>query len=600
MVLKVDELIRQSREKLINQQMESVAHDVFSYVRLRDIVLRDYADFPVVTQGVMQPTSGLANASDFMHGLSLLGDRVPVHLFNLDGELVYSTDPESHCLQQTRKIETFDSNVNAERIHLKFCRSKNGGTDSWMLITPVSYNLYIEGYLAAEIATGKLVNDLALNQYAEEYHLSLMHGDEVLLALGNIAGKSDDIVSIPELGIELHYRSDASAIANARESVVINFTLFLSFLMFIIIFLSRQFGNAYFVRPLEELRELTKKLADNENIPQSDWKKVRINEIRDLEENFRSMAEKVARRELSLKSANDSLQNLNEKTIQQQQMLVHSEKLASVGQLAAGVAHEINNPTSYVKGNLELLQQYARAISTMLPIYQKMEDAVKLQGGDDTQLQELENLKKQHDLDYILGDIGDLTQESLDGVTRIQSIVKDLKSFSRVDDDTMKKVNLNEDVIGAAIRLVSSEIRYKCEIIENLAELPLVECRSGEISQVVMNLLMNARDSIEEQGTITISSFTRDDSVFMSVIDTGSGISDQQLLKLFDPFYTTKKVGLGTGLGLSICQAIVQNHHGDIKVKSQLGKGSEFTVRLPIQRRDPLKRADNSQGADAH
>lgn len=284
---------------------------------------------------------------------------------------------------------------------------------------------------------------------------------------------------------------------------------------------------------------------------------------------------------------------------EQQQLLVHSEKMASIGQLAAGVAHEINNPCGFVMGNLEVLADYKNNIQTLLLHYTELESYLKSDSFSNNieikkHLKKLNEIKQEMDIEYIMEDIGSLINDSLQGTERIRKIVQDLKIFSRVDSDEIKNIDINEDIIELALRLVSNELKYKCTIKKFLSPMPEYACNAGELSQVIMNLLINASDAIEENGTITISSCHDESSIRIQVADTGSGIKPEHINSLFDPFFTTKEVGKGTGLGLSISHGIIEKHGGTILASSVLGVGSTFAVTLPLNPELPLNSEPNS------
>jgi two-component system NtrC family sensor kinase len=387
----------------------------------------------------------------------------------------------------------------------------------------------------------------------------------------------------------------------------------------LILALTNRLGQRYFIRPLQLLSHFATNLADG-GADETDHIGPRILEISELEIYLRNMAakirrresslheardqqkvaneqlvqlvQKITRRETSLRQAKNELEALNGQIIEQQQLLVQAEKMASVGQLAAGVAHEINNPTGFVMGNLEILVEYKDSIQCLLKGYEALEADIESLGNDaeipdsDTLLSTLEKvrlIKSEQDIAYIMADIDTLLVDSLLGTERIHNIVKDLKSFSRVDDGDTKEVELNEEVIETALRLVWNEMKYKCTLKKSLTALPLINCRPGELSQVIMNLLINACDAIEQEGEVTLSSYFENASISIQVSDTGVGISEEHMLKLFDPFFTTKDIGKGTGLGLSISHGIVRRHGGSLTVSSQLGKGTTFTVNLPIE-----------------
>ncbi|WP_284676532.1 sensor histidine kinase [Vibrio sinus] len=583
MVLKVHELFEEHQEKFISQQMNALANDISNYLTLRKTVLEGYAKFPILIQGVMQPSSGLANSSDLLNGLSLLGESVPFHLLDLNGDLIYSTKPTSHCLPINKNLVQA-AEGKPSQINVDVCQNNDAQSGAhWLLVVPVVYNHLVEGFLSAEIPTSLVSRYLGLSRFKNEYQIQLQEHGKTLLRFGPNIESPYSNISLLNGAFSLIYRSDQSALKQAQMSVITNFTLYLVVVLLVMIILSRWLGKAYFVQPLQQLRKLTKKLAAGESIP-TNHKSERIQEIHDLATNFTLMAEKIERREKALTTANNSLTSLNEQTLKQQQMLVHSEKLASVGQLAAGVAHEINNPTSFVKSNIELLIQYTESIKSAFLLYGGLETHMARLQPENPTLLEIADLKERVDLNYIVTDMSDLTFESLEGITRIQNIVKDLKSFSRVDEQTYHSVDINHDVIETSLRLLANQIKYKCQVKKELSALPSIDCKPSEISQVIMNLIINAYDAIEhDDGEIKISTSVQEEFVVIEVSDNGTGIDNKEKLKLFDPFYTTKKVGKGTGLGLSICQAIINKHGGEITVSSVVGQGSTFKVTLPVE-----------------
>jgi len=270
----------------------------------------------------------------------------------------------------------------------------------------------------------------------------------------------------------------------------------------------------------------------------------------------------------------------HEQLVEAQSQLLQSEKMAAIGQLAAGVAHEINNPVGYINSNIGTLRGYVHDLFRMLQAYQQLEQHVV----DDHQiLTELNALKKELDLDYLQRDIVDLINESQEGVTRVRQIVQDLKDFSRVDDAEWHWANLHQG-IDSTLNIVHNELKYKADVIKQYGELPEVECISAQINQVVMNLLVNAAHAIEGHGTITIRTGTveKGDQVWVSIADTGKGIEKNNLKKVFNPFFTTKPVGKGTGLGLSLAYRILEKHGGRIAVESAPGN-TVFTFWLPVK-----------------
>jgi PAS domain S-box-containing protein len=282
--------------------------------------------------------------------------------------------------------------------------------------------------------------------------------------------------------------------------------------------------------------------------------------------------------EQALERRNLDLEASNEKLAGAQTQLLQSEKMASVGQLAAGVAHEINNPIGYVRSNLTSLTQYWQKINSVLEAYEQLEAALP---AVPPEWNAVHTLKQRVELDYLRQDIVNLLDESVEGVTRVEKIVRDLRDFSHVDQAEWMPADIH-DCIDSTLNVVWHELKYKGEVIKHYADLPLVQCLPFQLKQVFMNLLVNAAHAIERQGTITIRTEREHDNVRISFADTGKGIEPACLKRIFEPFFTTKPIGVGTGLGLSVSYGIIQKHGGTINVASDVGKGTTFTIRLPI------------------
>jgi PAS domain S-box-containing protein len=256
--------------------------------------------------------------------------------------------------------------------------------------------------------------------------------------------------------------------------------------------------------------------------------------------------------------------------------ILQQEKMASIGQLAAGVAHEINNPMAFIASNLGTLDKY---INRLVDFIQTQSEVIKSLKNSDT-VKKLKEKRKELKLDHVIEDVKGLIAESLDGSERVKKIVYELNCFSRMDEEEYKEADIDE-CIESAINIVRNELKYKATLKKDYGNLPPIKCYPQQIAQVFMNLLINAVNSIEEQGAITIKTWNKDGSIWVAISDTGVGIPQESLSKIFEPFFTTKEAGKGTGLGLSITYEIIQRHKGDITVKSEVGKGTTFTIRIP-------------------
>lgn len=291
--------------------------------------------------------------------------------------------------------------------------------------------------------------------------------------------------------------------------------------------------------------------------------------------------------ELTLR--NMQLSALNEQLAQAHQQLLQSEKLAAIGQLAAGIAHEINNPVGFVLSNLNALERYLQTLVTYARDVQKLALAAHPTLGT-----QLADLAEAADFDYLVMDTPVLVSESKEGLQRVREIVVDLRDFSRADSaHQWEQADLHR-CIESTLNIAHNEVKYQAELIREFGDVPLLHCIPSQISQVVLNLVVNAaqsykhrRRSEDERGTITIrTGFNGGEAgqIWFEVIDAGCGIPPENLKRIFDPFFTTKPIGQGTGLGLSVTYGIVSAHGGHIDVNSAPGRGTTFRVTLPQRR----------------
>lgn len=303
--------------------------------------------------------------------------------------------------------------------------------------------------------------------------------------------------------------------------------------------------------------------------------------LQQRDEAFRALQDsqrELKQSHVKLEEAYQQLQSL-------QGQLLQSDKMASIGQLAAGVAHEINNPIGFVYSNIGTLDRYVEDVFGLLEAYERMEGSVT----DGSALAEIRAQKARIDLDFLKDDTRDLMRECRDGITRVKKIVQDLKDFSHLDaGDDFQWADLHAG-LDSTLNIVSNELKYKAEIVKEYGALPEIECLPSQLNQVFLNMLVNAGHAIESRGVITIRTGLDEEGsgVWVEFADTGKGIAANHLERIFDPFFTTKPVGKGTGLGLSLSYGIVQKHGGHVAVASEVGKGTTFRIWLPV--RQPSK-----------
>ncbi|WP_076419474.1 ATP-binding protein [Colwellia sp. UCD-KL20] len=264
-----------------------------------------------------------------------------------------------------------------------------------------------------------------------------------------------------------------------------------------------------------------------------------------------------------------------------QDQLVQSEKMASIGQLAAGVAHEINNPIGFSLSNLTTLSEYIESFIHLDEIVISNISTL----ADHPLTTQYQAYRKQEDMDFIIGDLKELLGDTIKGLNRVSAIVANLKKVTHAGELEMEFGDIN-DIIDESIKVVWSELKYKMQVEKQFTEVPLILCHSGEIHQVLMNLFLNASHACEDKGLLIIKTYTKEEKgknwVVIEVADNGKGMPREVRKKIFDPFFTTKPVGVGTGLGLSVSFGIIEKHKGIIKVTSEESKGTTFTISLPL------------------
>lgn len=293
-------------------------------------------------------------------------------------------------------------------------------------------------------------------------------------------------------------------------------------------------------------------------------KGVTYRRLRTLEKNYLENLKKALEEQAcKLKMANE--------------IVLQNEKMALVGHIAAGVVHEINNPVGFISSNMESLRKYTARLLEFLDVLTESHGRY----CPPEEFERIEALKKKIHFKTIEHDIPELLEESQEGVERIKEIVRNLKGFSHVDDGVFVSASINE-VIDKALKIAKNEFKYIATIVTDFGDVPLIQCLPNQLTQVVMNLLINAAHAIEDQGEIFIKSWFEGDSIYVTIRDSGCGIPGDIKKHIFEPFFTTKEPGKGTGLGLSISYDIILKHTGEISVESTLGSGTTFKIRLPV------------------
>ena len=306
----------------------------------------------------------------------------------------------------------------------------------------------------------------------------------------------------------------------------------------------------------------------------------RLNEH--LEHRVNARTSELRAMNLELEAGRKALEDAYKNLQAQQATILQQDKMASIGQLAAGVAHDINNPIGFVAGNIEVLADFWQKVSAYLAIL----DRALREAATPEELARVAAEREALKVDYVFEELPAVLAECREGTERVNKIVLNLKGFSRHDAPEGRLADLHE-CLDSTLGIIRNELRYKADVTKEYGDIPEIFCYPQQLNQVFMNLLINAAQAIEHWGEITIRTWADDAQVCVAIGDTGAGIPKEQLSKVFEPFFTTKEVGVGTGLGLSIVYDIVKHHGGDISVESEPGKGSVFTIRLPRRAQRP-------------
>lgn len=346
-----------------------------------------------------------------------------------------------------------------------------------------------------------------------------------------------------------------------------------AFLIFVAAFLIFVFSNRL-VKPIASLVLAMKriKIGRVEQIPSIDS----TYEIEYLVRSFNEMVRNVNAAKRALEIKLEELHRANQEIKNTQSTLVQSAKMISLGQIVAGVAHELNNPIAFIYSNMHHLLDYVDKVQRLVEAQRKIYPLLKSE-----ERERMLALEKELEIDHILKDMQELTKSCVEGANRTKEIVLGLRTFSRVEESDFRMANLI-DGLRSTIKLLVSEFKGKVTLHEEYQEIPLVECNLSQMNQVFMNLLSNAAHAIQSRGDIWVRVSATEATVKIEIEDSGCGIAKEALEKVFDPFFTTKKVGQGTGLGLSIAYGLIQKHHGTIDVMSELGRGTKFTIVLPL------------------
>ncbi len=434
------------------------------------------------------------------------------------------------------------------------------------------------------------------------YVFWVLYSVQVLLALKGLYNESYNVMLVAGMtsAIYVLYMAISIFLKGSRSA-----TFFLIawsvFIICVVIYGLKDFGivpysnltnSALLIGSAFEAIMISFALADRINVFKAEKEQSQEETLNALKENERIIKEqnvilehKVQERTTELVATNDELSVTLVDLKEAQSQLVASEKMASLGQLTAGIAHEINNPINFVTSNISPL---TRDVSLLLEAIDHIESIGLSEESKSDKLQQIEDYKEELDFDYLKIEINHLLKGIGDGASRTAEIVKGLRVFSRLDEDDLKKADINEGLDSTLIIMNSALSNGKIKVVKEYSELPVAECYPGKLNQVFLNIISNAIHAITKvhaesgEGELKISTKSRDDKVYISIKDNGLGMNEATMSKIFDPFFTTKDVGEGTGLGMSIAYNTIKNHSGEIIINSKPGEGTEMIIQIPI------------------
>ncbi|KGJ86541.1 ATP-binding protein [Colwellia psychrerythraea] len=565
----VVDLVNTEYEKIAKREINTINNNYHVLINHHLILLKEQSQAALFVQALMQPKSNLGKIKDYMAGLTLLGQKYDETLLDFEGTTLHST------LESTLNYKKFPwlEDIFAQKESYSIQILNIEGAFFWCIAFPVLYNQQVEGVLVANIPLDTIHSGQIDSEMLDGLMIEVVKGSKTIATFGKQVIGTKQTIQWQDVGVSFNFTVDEAYRNNAISNLVIQLASYIVLAIVFTTLLAYLYGYRYFVKPILALSQLTSSLEKgNEHTALKE--NLRFTEFSGLFRQFNHMSEKVAERERALKESYEKLSNTIEELKQSESQLVQSEKMASIGVLAAGVAHEINNPIGFIRSNLEVLEDY---FSDIEKYYHEFNETLASKEDKENH----KKLAKKYELEFLFKDSPPLIKSSISGVDRVTEIVKSLKTFARIDQPEKALVDINEG-LSATLNMVHNELKYCCKMHIDLKALPKVHVFPGKLNQVFMNLLINAGQAITGKGDIFVRSFIDESCVVIEIEDTGTGIDPENIAQIFTPFYTSKPVGEGTGLGLSISHQIIEQHDGKITVRSELGKGSCFSVFIPI------------------
>ncbi len=612
----LDGTISDMEEWYIEHEADEVNTALQSFFHHYRDAMRKHAQSPVLAEELKSSTTkGLI---EFLGEMSILGHSSQFILLDRQGEILHAT--YSAPLFEYQQEEWFISLSNGALEHFAGI-SQQEREWFWRFAEPVFIDGIFKGSLVAEVPIAIINEDQHLPSELDDGYLELVYNGTSIASFGHrIDAPAKDFPSdFP--GLLLRYRWDQPELEISRSALPLKISAGVTGIILLLLLTTLFFVRRYFVQPLEQFRDLAHSLAADSGAAQVPVEQP-LNELVLLAVDFNTMATQIKLREQALKDARDNLEvmvreqtrelrasqaalkianeTLEEKVEERgrrlaevQSQMVLQEKMASIGQLAAGIAHELNNPIHFVSANFDMLQECVDDFRLMLQEYRSFIAGLEL---SDASRQALESLKEKEEvmqLSAALDDLDQLFEESREGFQRISWIIKSMRDFSRTSQSgEFSSLDLNKGITDS-LMIAKNEYKYHADVITEYGKIPHISCIPQQINQVILNLIVNAAQSIDllqrqQRGEILIRTWTVGQYVCCSISDDGAGIPEELRTRIFEPFFTTKDAGKGTGLGLSISyDIVVLKHGGSLSVDCPEAGGSVFTIRLPIHQLEP-------------
>lgn len=621
----VGRFFNSAQAEVIEHGLDHIKQTLYTFLDNHRQVLEDQARLPLLVEAVSRPEARSRTLVRFLENIDVLGSRCRLALLDAQGRAIFSSMGE--LSGESYGDEVWFHQLVGGRRDAYVGISGGKRLSYWQIAVPVLDANRLRGALMAEIDLAELQIFENMPGVFEHFQVQLVSRGQVIASRGETFQGDPQEIELEGLGLILRYESDFRSVSLARNALIVKVFAGILIVTLLLLLSALYLAERLYVRPLKKLGRLAHDASAEKSIGHVPVDQ-KLKEISALAEDFNWMIDQRNLRESELREARDKLEwrvkertsaleqsrldleevnNNLELTVQaktrkldlaRSQMIVQ-EKLASVGQLAAGVAHELNNPINFVRTNFAVLQDNFSDLLEILQEYERI--AVEAEKG--AMLKEhcrtVRKLEEQMNISFIKKDIPVLFDESEHGFMQIATIIQAMRDFSRVDQGgERRRADLNKG-IEDTLRLARNEYKYVAEVEKNLGELTEILCSLEELNQVFLNLVVNSAHAIAEtgkrpRGLISISTWQDEANIYCEFRDNGTGIPQDIRDRIFDPFFTTKPPGKGTGLGLSISyDIIVRKHSGTISLNCPEEGGSIFTISLPFELPEEAMNAAN-------